>query len=43
MLSNLTNALETIGIVNPYQKVYYLAKPLENLSLFMAIFSLAAL
>lgn len=43
MLSQLTKALETIGIVNPYNKVYSLTKPLEKMSLFMALFTLSAL
>ena len=43
MLSELTVALETAGIVNPFNKVYYLSKPLENMSLFMHLFTLSAL
>lgn len=43
MLSKLTVCLETIGIVNPMNKVYYLTRPLTNMSLFMALFSISAL
>ena len=43
MLSQLTIALETVGIINPFNKVYYLTKPLENMPLFMHLFTLAAL
>lgn len=43
MLSNLTVALETVGIVNPLNKCYYLTRPLEKMSLFMALFSISAL
>ena len=43
MLSKLTVCLETIGIVNPMNKVYYLTRPLTNMSLFMALFSITAL
>lgn len=43
MLSQLTVALETCGVVNPYNKVYYLTKPIENMSVFMHLFTLAAL
>lgn len=43
MLSQLTVALETVGIVNPFNKVYYLTKPLENMALFMHLFTLSAL
>lgn len=43
MCVQLTKALETVGIVNPYNKVYYMTKPLEKMSLFMTIFTLSAL
>jgi uncharacterized membrane protein len=43
MMTNLTKALETIGIVNPFNKVYYLTKPLEKMSLFMTLFTLSML
>lgn len=42
-MSQLTKALETMGIVNPYNKVYYMTKPLEKMSLFMTLFTLSAL
>lgn len=43
MLSQLTIALEKCGIVNPYNKVYYLTKPAESMPLFMHLFTMAAL
>lgn len=43
MLSQMTKALENIGNVNPYNKVYFLSKPLEKMSLFMTLFTLSAL
>jgi len=39
----MTKALETVGMVNPYNKVYYLSRPLQSLSLFMALYTLAIL
>lgn len=43
MLKSLTFALETVGMVNPFNKVYYLSKPLEKMSLFMSLFTLSLL
>lgn len=43
MLCQMTKALETIGMVNPYNKVYYLVKPLDKLSLFMALYTMSLL
>lgn len=39
----MTKALETVGMVNPFNKVYYLVKPLEKLSLFMSLYTLSIL
>lgn len=39
----MTKALETVGMVNPFNKVYYLVKPLEKLSLFMSLYTLSTL
>ena len=43
MMRTLTVALETIGMVNPFNKVYYLTKPLEKMSLVMALFTISML
>ncbi len=43
MLKSLTLALETVGMVNPFNKVYFLSKPLEKISLFMSLFTLSLL
>ena len=43
MLSQLSNTLELVGIVNPYKKVYQLTKPLDNMSLFMMTLTLHTL
>jgi hypothetical protein len=43
MMRTLTVALETIGMVNPVNKVYYLTKPLEKMSLVMALFTISML
>lgn len=43
MMRSLTTALETVGMVNPINKVYYLTKPLEKMSLFMSLFTLSML
>ncbi len=43
MLKSLTLALETVGMVNPVNKVYFLSKPLEKISLFMSLFTLSLL
>lgn len=43
MLTQLTVALEKCGIINPYNKVYYLTKPAESMPLFMHLFTMAAL
>lgn len=43
MLCQMTKALETVGMVNPFNKVYYLVKPLDKLSLFMSLYTLSIL
>ncbi len=41
MLTNLCTAVETVGYLNPMNKVYQLTKPLESMSLFLAIYTMA--